>query len=150
MSHEENALQRVFRRSRVFLPVIHPVSRETALASIRTAVQSGADGVFQIDQGMSPNQVLEFIPEVRRLYRSLWIGVNLLGKVPEDVIDLVADLPVGGIRTKHLADRIHEWREGASRRIVRFMDSGEAARRTPARLGRLENPLRVSTDCRDR
>jgi uncharacterized protein len=97
MSEEIRVLERVFRRSRVFLPVIHPVSRETALGSIQTAIASGADGIFLINQGMSTSKLLAFIPEVHRLHETLWIGVNLLGSNPEDVIGLVADLPVGGI-----------------------------------------------------
>ncbi|MBN1854570.1 MAG: hypothetical protein JW829_17695 [Pirellulales bacterium] len=97
MNQDDNVLQRTFRRSRVFLPVIHPVSKKTALDSIQTAVQSGVDGIFLINQGMSYDQVLEFIPEVQRLYEDLWIGVNILGPEPEEVVDLVADLPVGGI-----------------------------------------------------
>ena len=97
MSQAENVLQRVFRQSRVFLPVIHPTSKETALGSIQTAVEAGADGIFIINQGMSTSQVLAFIPEIHRQYPSLWIGVNLLGTEPEEVIGLVANLPVGGI-----------------------------------------------------
>lgn len=97
MSQDDNALQRVFRRSRVFLPVIHPTTKETALGSIQTAVESGADGIFLINQGMSTSQVLNFIPKLHLRHHSLWIGVNLLGTEPEEVISLVADLPVGGI-----------------------------------------------------
>lgn len=90
-------LETAFGRSRVFLPVIHPVARDTALESIRTAIESEADGIFLINQGMSSSQVLHFIQEVRRRHHDLWIGVNLLGTEPEEVIGLVADLPVGGI-----------------------------------------------------
>lgn len=97
MSQSLNALQQTFRRPRVFLPVIHPVTRKIALGSIDTAVESGADGVFLINQGMSTRQILEFIPEVRQRHRDLWMGVNLLGTPPEEVIALIADLPVGGI-----------------------------------------------------
>ena len=97
MSQDTNALERVFRRRRVFLPVIHPISRETALDSIETAIASGADGIFLINQGMSTSQVLEFIPEVHRQHENLWIGVNLLGTDLEEVIGLIADLPIGGI-----------------------------------------------------
>lgn len=90
-------MQRVFRRPRVFLPVIHPVSEATAVASIEVAVQSGADGIFLIDQGMSASEVLDFVPRVRRRHEKLWIGVNLLGFRPEDVLAQIAGLPVGGI-----------------------------------------------------
>lgn len=97
MSQDDSVLRRVFRRTRVFLPVIHPITRETALGSIQTAVESGADGIFVINQGMSTSQVLDFIPEVHLRYESLWIGVNLLSTEPEEVVGLIADLPVGGI-----------------------------------------------------
>lgn len=97
MSQENNALQRVFRRSRVLLPVIHPTTTENALGSIQTAVESGADGIFLINQGMSVSQILNFIPEVHRRHQRLWVGVNFLGMKPEDAVGLVAALPVGGI-----------------------------------------------------
>lgn len=103
MSQDDNALKRVFQRSRVFLPVIHPVSDETALDSIRTAVESEADGIFLINQGMSTSEVLDFIPEVRRRYRNLWIGINLLGSGPEEVLELIDDLPIGGIWSDNAA-----------------------------------------------
>ena len=61
MSQEESPLHAVFRRSRIFLPVIHPVSRKVALDSIQTAVDSGADGIFLINQGMSLKQVIEMV-----------------------------------------------------------------------------------------
>lgn len=97
MSGDQNVVHKVFGRSRVFLPVIHPVTKETAIQSIDTAVRAGADGIFLINQGMSSLQVLNFIPEVRRRHESLWIGVNLLGSEPEEVMGLIASLPVGGI-----------------------------------------------------
>lgn len=93
----QNAIQRIFHRSRVLLPVIHPVSRPTALASIQIAADAGADGIFLINQGMSTDQVLAFIPEVAWQFAGLWIGVNLLGVPPEDVIERILQLPVGGI-----------------------------------------------------
>jgi len=97
MSDDDNVLQRVFRRPRVFLPVIHPVAKDTARRSIQTAVEAGADGIFLINQGMSAPQVLDFVLEVHERNEGLWIGVNLLGSPPEEVIGLVVDLPVGGI-----------------------------------------------------
>ena len=34
---------------------------------------------------------------MHRIHAHLWIGVNLLGSAPEDVVGLIAALPVGGI-----------------------------------------------------
>lgn len=97
MTPKSHPLEQVFARPRVFLPVIHPVSLGTALDSIATAAEAGADGIFLINQGMSVDEVLAVIPEVRRRHEKLWIGVNLLGVAPEDVVGRIAGLPVGGI-----------------------------------------------------
>ena len=87
MKHVEQAVQ----------GVIHPVSKEIALRSIATAFHCGADGVFLINQGMSTSEVLATIPEGHERHDDLWIGVKLLGTAHEQVISLVAGLPVGGI-----------------------------------------------------
>lgn len=39
-----NKIKQTFNRSRVFLPVIHPVSKSIALRSIQIAVEAEADG----------------------------------------------------------------------------------------------------------
>jgi hypothetical protein len=76
-----------FRRPRALLPVIHtPLGEAGALQAIRVAVDAGADGVFLIDQGMSAQQVLALLPRVRQAFPDLWVGLNLLGWDPGDVI----------------------------------------------------------------
>ena len=75
-----NRIDEVFGKSPVLLPVIHPISRETALESIRIAQACGVPGVFLIDQGMSERDVLQLAREVRDQYPSLWIGLNLLSR----------------------------------------------------------------------
>ena len=94
---DSSRLFETFGRDKVFLPVIHPVSREVALGSIRTAVEAGADGIFLIDQGMTSGEVLDFVPEVHALYPGLWIGVNLLDTEAHLVVPRVVGLPIGGI-----------------------------------------------------
>lgn len=93
----KNSIQQTFNRSRVFLPVIHPVSEAIALRSIQTAVEAEADGIWLINQGMRTPELLAFIPTVNRLFPKLWIGVNLLGTPPDKMIGCIKDLPVGGI-----------------------------------------------------
>ncbi len=97
MIQTESAIQSVFHRTRVFLPVIHPISSHTALQSIETAIDSEADGIFLINQGMSSAQLLDFVLEVHHRFDKLWIGINLLGFHPEDVLLAVAKLPIQGI-----------------------------------------------------
>ena len=97
MDRKSSYLWQIFRRGKLFLPVIHPVSQEIALKSIETAVSADADGIFLINQGMSAEEVLQFVPEVHRRFKDLWIGVNLLGMQPSEVVARVSQLPVGGI-----------------------------------------------------
>lgn len=77
-----NRIDKVFGKSPVLLPVIHPISRDVALESIRVAHACGVPGVFLIDQGMPARDVLALVREVRARYPSLWIGVNLLSRRP--------------------------------------------------------------------
>lgn len=69
----------IFGREKVFLPVIHPVRTALALASIQVAWDSGADGIFLINQGMDEEGVLRLARSVQRQYPDWWIGVNILG-----------------------------------------------------------------------
>jgi len=87
----------VFGTPKVFLPVIHPITKSIALQSIRVAVEAGADGIFLIDQGMSSSELLAFIPEVHSRYPDLWVGVNLLDTPAPETIGRVLGLPAGGI-----------------------------------------------------
>jgi len=104
-----NAIQQTFKRPRVFLPVIHPVSEAIALSSIQTAVEAEADGIWLINQGMRTPELLAFIPKVNRLFPKLWIGVNLLGTPPDQMIGCIKDLPVWGIWCDNAG--INEWQD---------------------------------------
>jgi uncharacterized protein len=77
-----NRIRDVFGVDRVVLPVVHPVGRTEALASVEIAHAAGAKGVFTINQGMNDDQVLALVREIRLRYPALWIGVNLLGNSP--------------------------------------------------------------------
>lgn len=77
----------IFGTARVLLPVVHPVSRQQALASIEVARGCGVRGIFLINQGMEARDVLELVNDVRRRHPTLWIGVNLLGKTPAAALE---------------------------------------------------------------
>lgn len=81
----------VFGASRVLLPVVHPVGREEALTSIADAVAVGVKGIFLINQGMDSDEVLALVLDVRQLHPSLWIGVNLLGHRPPEMLERALD-----------------------------------------------------------
>ena len=81
----------VFGSSPVLLPVVHPIGRDEALTAIRVASSLGVKGVFLIDQGMHEREVLQLVREVRDLYPSLWIGMNLLSRTPADALMTAID-----------------------------------------------------------
>ena len=79
-------VERIFRRSRVLLPVVHPISEQAALDNTAIAVDAGCPGVFLINQGMSIDRVFDLVLTVRRTHPDFWIGVNLLGISPADAL----------------------------------------------------------------
>src|SRR3954465_4469814 len=77
-----NRIREVFGVDRVVLPVVHPIGRTEALASVDVAQAAGAKGMFVINQGMNDVDTLALVREIRRRHPSLWVGVNLLGRSP--------------------------------------------------------------------
>lgn len=111
--------------SRVLLPVVHPIGRAEALASVEVAVAAGVKGVFLINQGMSDEEVLALINEVRQRHPRLWVGLNLLGSAPEETLRVGLSACAGRLDGIWCDDAdIHEDRE-AQPRAQRFV----AARR---------------------
>ncbi len=87
-----------FSRERAFLPVIHlPYGESGAFVAIDVAIEAGADGVFLINQGMSATGVLRLLPQVTRRYPDLWVGVNLLGESPDEMLALSEAQQMAGI-----------------------------------------------------
>jgi predicted TIM-barrel enzyme len=81
-----NRIEEVFGTPCVLLPVIHPIGHGEAMASVDVAVQAGCRGVFLINQGMNEDEVLALVMTVRARHPNLWVGVNLLGVPPEEVL----------------------------------------------------------------
>lgn len=73
-----NCIEKFFRRKKVFLPVIHPISRQHALRALAAAREEGADGVFLINQGMRTDKTLALLDDFLS-DADFWIGVNILG-----------------------------------------------------------------------
>jgi hypothetical protein len=81
-----NRVQEIFGHARVLLPVIHPIGRSEALAAVEVAVAAGVKGVFLINQGLTADGVLALTMEVRARHPALWVGINLLGFSPGEVL----------------------------------------------------------------
>src|SRR5262245_23699282 len=81
-----NRIEEVFGTPCVLLPVIHPIGHGEAMASVDTAVQAGCRGIFLINQGMDEDEVLALVMTVRARHPNLWVGVNLLGVPPAEVL----------------------------------------------------------------
>lgn len=90
-------IEEVFGRTPVLLPVVHPIGRAEALASLRVVHDAGAPGAFLIDQGMGEADVLALVNEARARFPKLWLGVNLLGRSPADALVTALDACGGRI-----------------------------------------------------
>ncbi len=60
-------------------PVVHINSPEIAVQQTHVAFDHGADGVYLIGHGLSPETVLNTYAQARAEYPTEYIGVNLLG-----------------------------------------------------------------------
>lgn len=95
-------IETTFGKPKVFLPVIHPnLGEEAVMSSVTNLVswaRSEPDGVFLINQGMDARALLNLAPKIKDKYPNLWIGINLLGFEPEEVIKKVSKMPeIGGV-----------------------------------------------------
>lgn len=106
-----NCIENFFGRKKVFLPVIHPISRLHALRSLTVAREGGADGVFLINQGMHTGKTLALLDDFLANV-DFWIGVNILGADVQTLVPkLVCNLMPQGVwsdRADPLVDR-HGW-----------------------------------------
>jgi hypothetical protein len=72
---------------RVLLPVLHlPFGPEGLLQSVEVAREAGCDGVFLINQGMGTPELLAQLPRLKERYPDLWLGINLLGYEPAEIL----------------------------------------------------------------
>lgn len=63
------------------------------MRAIDIAVEAGCPGVFLINQGMSASQVKQMAMNLRGYPKDLWVGMNLLGYEPEDIIRNASPFP---------------------------------------------------------
>lgn len=57
-----------------------------ALNAIDVAVGCGVPGVFLINQGLDADGVLALARQLRDSHKGLWVGINLLGEDPAEII----------------------------------------------------------------
>lgn len=89
-----NSIETTFNKSRVFLPVIHPVTVSQAYKSIAVAIEAKADGLFLIDQGLGIQDLLKLAANVRAQAPKLWIGMNLLGEHPVNILKYTKNINI--------------------------------------------------------
>ncbi len=93
-----NAIQKVFSKKHVFLPVIHVEDEMQACKNARIAAEEGADGVFLINHSISHQRLVLCYDSVRQARPGFWIGLNCLdlgrralGVIPHEVVGLWTD-----------------------------------------------------------
>ncbi|MEL6342123.1 MAG: hypothetical protein AAFV53_03250 [Myxococcota bacterium] len=120
-----------FAHRRAFLPVIHlPFGADGARRAIDIARAADADGVFLINQGMDASGVLRLLGDVKTRDPTLWVGVNLLGYAPQQILALPEAETMDGIWADDAGvDALDERHARAA------MDAWQAARQDSAFSG---------------
>lgn len=92
---DKNAIERVFNKPKVLLPVVHAISREQVTKNVADAIACGADGVFLINQGgMTAREVIDYADDLVREVPDMFVGVNILGReVPQVIRSLSEAVP---------------------------------------------------------
>lgn len=80
-----NKIHERFGKPRVLLPVVHCVSITQAKEQARIAIESGADGVFLINQGGLDARWTVIVAEWLARNGVPFVGVNLLGTPPSAI-----------------------------------------------------------------
>jgi uncharacterized protein len=93
-----NAIQKVFSKTHVFLPVIHVENEMQACYNARIAAEEGADGIFLINHSISHRRLVLCYDSVHQALPGFWIGLNCLdlgrravGVIPREVVGLWVD-----------------------------------------------------------
>ena len=80
----------------VVLPVVHVLNETQAGNNIDIAIREGAQGVFLINHDFNFIELLPILVQVRKVYPSLWIGVNFLGVKTKDAFIHLSSLCKNG------------------------------------------------------
>ena len=78
---ERSAFHKLFKTGAApaVLPVVHVKDFEQTKLNVTVALRQGAQGVFLINHGLSPGQLIPIIKQVRSTFPYVWLGVNFLG-----------------------------------------------------------------------
>jgi hypothetical protein len=68
-----------FKNKHMIYPVIHVESEEQAISNTKIAKEAGCDGVFLINHGITPEELLVIHAAVAKAVPNWWIGINCLG-----------------------------------------------------------------------
>jgi len=85
-----------------FYPVLHYAGIRPFWESVDTAIDSGVDGVFLINQGITAKALLAVAKKVTDFYPDLWVGINMLGSEPTPILcELYAKVGIKGVWLDH-------------------------------------------------
>jgi len=82
----------------VVTPVIHVLDVQQTARNIDIAIAAGVPGVFLINHDFPVDEFLPIVREIRRLYPSLWIGLNFLAVPGDRAFPVLAELEGDGCR----------------------------------------------------
>ncbi len=88
-----NEFRKIFKSiGPVVLPVIHVLNHDQTESNVQVVIREGCRGVFLINHDFGPEEMLPIIRKIRRIYPSLWMGINFLGVTGLGAFPILAQL----------------------------------------------------------
>lgn len=87
----------VFKKKKVFLPVVHVWDVAHALKNAKLLYDHHVDGLFLINNNCSVDILIDAIKSVRREFPDKWLGINILGISIRELFLKIADLDFDGL-----------------------------------------------------
>lgn len=73
-------------RKTEIIPVIHMLNHNQVMTNVKLCVSCGIQKVFLINHVVSVEDLIQCALEVKKVYPSLWVGINMLGVITTDAI----------------------------------------------------------------
>lgn len=80
----------------VVLPVIHVLDTKRTSDNITKVIAGGAQGCFLINHDFEKDKLIPILRNIRKMYPSLWIGVNFLAVTGKEAFPILGKLAAEG------------------------------------------------------
>lgn len=105
--------ENVFPKKHTFIPAVHVYDTLQTIENIKIAKNAWADWVFLVDHEFETNKFMRILEDVKKLYKDLWIWVNMLWVSPEKHFELIRWMWINWVRVDNPYIKEINWEDKA-------------------------------------